>query len=147
MEVNEFVQSLGYELSANLIEGSDHTADTQVRANVLCLISNLEDKSEVISQLFEYDTMFTDGKTRYFDNSVLHLSKNRIYQTIVLFTPEMNLESSELVVKKMLTCVMEESIQNSLRYYGIWAVIRAVLAHPKLESLIQDAFKYAKVRY
>ena len=150
-EANLSVIGLGPEIAANFVEGSDHGVDLLVRSHAQKLLlrfsRNCEFQTEIIRRLLSYEEEEICGgdKKRYFDNSQIHLKKNRILAAILILIPDLTGESTEMAFEKALSGINAESVQWSIRYLCEWIIMKIALKDAKFLRLIENSYEKARV--
>ncbi len=67
-------------------------------------------------------------KTRYFDNSLVHLTKHRVLQTLLVLTAaDLGAELASQVFSKVATSILMENHLPSTRYLSEWILARLLL--------------------
>ena len=148
--VNEFIFNKDY--AVNIIEGSDHLVNIQVRAkSVEMLMLNTfssGDLQTLVKTLKANEDTFINGKKRYFDNSAIHLLKQRTCQAILLIVQFKINDPKDEVLKDILEIALEnieaQSQQLSIRYFYEWILVVLCLKNkdlvlPKIKAGLEKA--------
>ena len=107
-----------------------------------------KDLLALVKTLKSIEDTLTIGKTRYFDNSNVHIVKQRICQAYLLITQLDWVENADTIIEHMLDIALENveapSQQLSVRYMYEW--ILAILAKlkknivlPKIKACLEKA--------
>ncbi|XP_017317065.1 probable methyltransferase TARBP1 isoform X2 [Ictalurus punctatus] len=137
-EVQTYVEQLGEELAANVVINSWNRDDQFPRVCVLAFLSRLESYNTLHQRLMEKlvqcllkkDKDISKSKVRYYNNSMQHRVKNRVWQTLLLLLPKLR---PEFVVEYMFGLVCEAGFGNnqpSVKYLIEWALILILHQNP-----------------
>ncbi|XP_058240445.1 probable methyltransferase TARBP1 isoform X1 [Hemibagrus wyckioides] len=137
-EVQTYVEQLGEELAANVVINSWNRDDHFPRLRVLAFLSHLEQSNSlhqrVMEKLVQYllkkDKDISKSKVRYYNNSMQHRVKNRVWQTLLLLLPMLR---PEFVVESVFGLVCEAGFSNnqpSVKYLIEWALILILHQNP-----------------
>lgn len=147
---NKFVSSTP-NLSINATEGSDHWNDAKVRSIAMVhLMKRLADRQDFNAVLLmdNLETKIGGGNQdrRHFDNSLTHLTRNRLCQTYLLMS-EHTTSGGTTVSEKMcgiaLNNLEAKSQQLSVKYLSEWILIRLAANDDKVKSKIYSAYENA----
>ncbi|TSO98518.1 putative methyltransferase TARBP1 [Bagarius yarrelli] len=138
LEVQTYVEQLGEELSADTLINSWDRDDQFPRLRVLAFLSHLEPSNNLhqslmenlVRCLLEKDKDITKAKVRYYNNSMQHRIKNRVWQILLLLLPKLRLE---FVVDYVFGLVCEAGLGNnqpSVKYLIEWALILILYLNP-----------------
>ena len=116
------VANEGENLSVNLYEGSSHklASDTRMKAMkiLICLVSRKTLKvSRIVSGLKSRDQSVSKGKDRHFEHSLVHLTRHRVYQTLLLLTAmDLTAAEAEEIYEMAMDSIINQTQQLSVRY-------------------------------
>ena len=123
--------------------------DHQVRWCVLGLLlqlnPELEDTElagEFMKGLVDKDRQITERFRRYYDNSLTHRQKLRIWQIMLVLIKFIDHGNAEKILRDAMSVMVCEN-QPSIRYYQEWFVILVVNKFPFLKSMIWDRLNEA----
>ena len=160
LDCNRSAMVMGEDLTANFIEGSEQNCDALARTYALKSVMQLGEKvplqvrplhkfleinlilivfsyfsQALLTALSEQDKLVTKGKTRHFDNSIIHLTKNRIAQVHLILTQfASDISSGKSILDGALHGILEDNQQLSVRYYTEWIIIRLVMRFNELRT-------------
>ncbi|MCJ8749174.1 hypothetical protein PDJAM_G00173290 [Pangasius djambal] len=134
-EVQTYVEQIGEELAANVAINRD---DQFPRLCVLAFLSHLEPSNNLHQRLMEKlvlcllkkDKDISRSKVRYYNNSMQHRVKNRVWQTLLLLLPKLR---PEFVLDYVFGLVCEAGFGNnqpSVKYLIEWALILILHQNP-----------------
>ncbi|MCI4394962.1 hypothetical protein PGIGA_G00174930 [Pangasianodon gigas] len=137
-EVQTYVEQIGEELAANVVINSWNRDDQFPRLCVLAFLSHLEPSNNLHQRLMEKlvqcllkkDKDISRSKVRYYNNSMQHRVKNRVWQTLLLLLPKLR---PEFVVDYVFGLVCEAGYGNnqpSVKYLIEWALILILHQNP-----------------
>ena len=162
MKANHLIYNEGGEnISANLIEGSDHLLQSDAKACAIAMLSSVIKSNEgrkgivndfIVAIKQQATKLIGNRDKHYFENSFTHLILIRMHQ---LFLCMANLTMEEDDVKQLLCLVLnritnELGHQLSVRYLCEWTVIiLATSNNHQFEqlvlSLVHESFNTAKI--
>ncbi|KAM9364092.1 putative methyltransferase TARBP1 [Pholidichthys leucotaenia] len=136
-DVQLYVEQLGEQCAANVSVKSDHRDDQFPRTCVLAFLCRLDSSKlehqrlieELVMDLLKKDNDISKSKVRYYNNSLQHRVKNRVWQTLLLLLPKFR----EDFVATLLNCVFEagfSSNQASVKYLIEWMMILILFRYP-----------------
>ncbi|KAK7902159.1 hypothetical protein WMY93_018928 [Mugilogobius chulae] len=135
-DVQSYVEQLGEECAANLLCG-DNRDDQLPRACALSLLSRLNPSDPqhqrlmqiVVLELLKKDSLISSSKVRYYNNSMQHRVKNRIWQTVLVLFPKLR----EDFISTLLGSVYQAgfcSNQASVKHLIEWLMILILNKYP-----------------
>ncbi|KAJ0066732.1 hypothetical protein NL108_002366, partial [Boleophthalmus pectinirostris] len=135
-DVQSYVEQLGEDCAANVLCG-DSRDDQLPRACALSLLSRLDSSDpqhqrlmqNVVLELLKKDNIISSSKVRYYNNSMQHRVKNRIWQTLLVLLPKL----TEDFVTTILSSVYQAgfcSNQASVKYLIEWLMILILTKYP-----------------
>ena len=134
--------------AARCVEGSDHLVASLARATMLNLVSRLRSQgavSDVVESVSAQEAAVASGKKRYFANSLVHLTKHRALQVLLVLTPAMGPPVAAAVFQRLVTSLIKESMEPSVRYLTEWTLTKILLRHwDGLREAFQEAFLAAR---
>jgi tRNA(Leu) C34 or U34 (ribose-2'-O)-methylase TrmL len=136
----------GVVLPVNIAEGSDHLVESIVRAHGLKIILLLRDKLPVPAMtdaLIKADSALPANRRQY-ENSIAHLTKHRIYQTLLVITEFCNYEQAVNLLHVVLLTLVESSLQPSIRHLCEWIAVRLCYKYPALDVDLSADYQLAK---
>ncbi|XP_055083217.1 probable methyltransferase TARBP1 [Periophthalmus magnuspinnatus] len=145
-DVQSYVEQLGEECAANVLCG-DGRDDQLPRACALSLLSRLAPSDlqhqrlmqSVVLELLKKDDLISSSKVRYYNNSMQHRVKNRIWQTLLVLLPKLN----EDFVTTILSSVYQAgfcSNQASVKYLIEWLMILILSRYPEHINSFWECF-------
>ena len=122
--VNGFIFDHNY--AVNYLEGSDHNVDVQVRVKAIQLLlqHTFDNVNGLIKTLVSNEAKLTHGKKRYFDNSALHLVKQRTAQALLICSSSVKKDDMKEVIDICVDNIEAPSQQLSVRYLYEWILMR-----------------------
>ncbi|KAI5088024.1 putative methyltransferase TARBP1 isoform X3, partial [Silurus meridionalis] len=147
-EVQTYVKQLGDEIAANVVINSWSRDDQFPRLCILAFLSRLEPSNSLHQRLMEKlvqwlikkDKEISRSKIRYYNNSMQHRVKNRVWQTLLLLLPKLK---PEFVVENVFGLVCEAGFGNnqpSVKYLIEWALILILHQNPSQIQHLWDCF-------
>uniref|UniRef100_A0AAV2JQ28 tRNA (guanosine(18)-2'-O)-methyltransferase TARBP1 n=1 Tax=Knipowitschia caucasica TaxID=637954 RepID=A0AAV2JQ28_KNICA len=135
-DVQSYVEQLGEECAANVLCG-DNRDDQMPRTCALSFLSRLDPLNPqhqqliqcLVKDLLKKDNSISSSKVRYYNNSMQHRVKNRIWQTLLVLLPKL----SKDFVSSMLSSVYQAgfcSNQASVKYLIEWLMILILVQQP-----------------
>ena len=126
--------------------------DYQVRWTVTNMLSKVDESSpqslvvnEVMKRLIEKDRKISEQVKRYYDNSITHRQKLRIWQTMLTLVKFIKEENADEIISKALSVMVSEN-QPSIRYYIEWFIVVVINRIPSLMSIIWQKLSEASER-
>ena len=126
--------------------------DYQVRWIVVKMLLKIDDKSEqsyvaeeVMKRLIEKDRKISEQVKRYYDNSITHRQKLRIWQTMLTLNKFVNEGNAMEILSGALSVMVSEN-QPSIRYYIEWFVVIIISKMPSFKSIIWEKLSEASER-
>ncbi len=150
MDANVAVQQEADELlySANCVEGSDHAANVIVRATMNNLIAKIEGEeavNDVLDSLLAHEASLSLGKARYFANSIVHLTKLRVLQSLLMLVPRLKHAGASKVFHWIANSIVKENLEAGLRYLSEWILALILINHwEQLNKAFWDSYEVAK---
>ncbi|XP_023223966.1 probable methyltransferase TARBP1 isoform X1 [Centruroides sculpturatus] len=89
---------------------------------------------EIVLLLLNQDKQISSTKARHFGNSLIHRTKTRIWQIIILLEPFLTEENCKQLLKEIYSLLVNENHQPSVRYFLEWTVVRIIYHYPTLEK-------------
>ncbi|KAK3920696.1 putative methyltransferase TARBP1 [Frankliniella fusca] len=129
----KFIKSLGERCSANMLIPFGDRSDAAVRAVAVQIISRLGSRKEVwreniadliVKDLLERDRAPQLRRSRYFGDSQIHRSKNRILQSLLILEPFTSPATKRKLLKWTKENLISENHQPSVRYQTEWLLVR-----------------------
>ena len=133
-----------------IIQSNNINVDYKVRWSVIRMLLNASEKmpffvNNVMQALIEKDRKLSEQSKRYYDNSLIHRQKLRIWQTMLVLCKSISEDSSLDIVTDALSVMVSEN-QPSIRYYIEWFVVIMINKNTHLRSIIWDRLKEATER-
>jgi hypothetical protein len=133
-KVNEYIFSQDF--AVNWIEASDHLVNDKLRIIGIELLLGYKSGNlqTLVSQLKTNEQTLTKGQVRYYDNSNIHIFKQRTAQAFLIISKMKDItdEVIESMLDNALQNIEAQSQQLSVRYYYEWIVINLCQRKPKL---------------
>ena len=141
--INEYI--FNHNFAVNIFEGSDHNVDVQVRAKAVQLLlqHSFNDIQTLIKTLSNNESKLTGGKKRYFDNSAIHLVKQRSAQALLLCSPMFKNDDLKDIIDICVENIEAPSQQLSVRYLYEWILMR-LNGGPLVIETIKDRLAESK---
>ncbi|XP_022234983.1 probable methyltransferase TARBP1, partial [Limulus polyphemus] len=139
-----FIFSEGEGLSVNqLTESSKLKEDKVVRTYAVCLITLMKESyqelaSRIIDSLMRLNEELNASKSRYFNNSLHHLTKTRIWQSILILYPSLDKVTCHKLLKSTYDLLEEENQQPSVRYLLEFLAVRILLVYPEFQDDLKE---------
>ncbi|XP_072292360.1 probable methyltransferase TARBP1 isoform X2 [Eucyclogobius newberryi] len=145
-DVQSYVEQLGEECAANALCGESRD-DQLPRACALSLLSRLDPSDlqhqrlmqNVVLELLKKDNLISSSKVRYYNNSMQHRVKNRIWQSLLVLLPKL----TEDFVNVILSSVYQAgfcSNQASVKYLIEWLMILILNKYPEHINSFWECF-------
>ena len=126
--------------------------DYEVRWTVTNMLSKIDENSEqssivneVMKKLVEKDRKLSTQVKRYYDNSITHRQKLRIWQTMLALGKFVKEKNACEIISEALSVMVSEN-QPSIRYYIEWFVVIVIYKVPSLLSVIWQNLSEASER-
>lgn len=124
--------------------------DYQVRWVVMKTLLRIGNKckdvlTEVMKRLIEKDRKISEQVKRYYENSITHRQKLRIWQTMLTLVKFVKEENAEEIMAEALSVMIADN-QPSIRYYIEWFVVVLIHKMPSLKSVIWQKLNEASER-
>lgn len=101
--------------------------------------------TEVMKRLVAKDRKISLQMKRYYDNSMTHRQKLRIWQTMLVLVKFINEKNAEELMSEALSVMVSEN-QPSIRYYIEWFIVILINQLPSLKVVIWQKLKEASER-
>ncbi|XP_069854217.1 probable methyltransferase TARBP1 isoform X1 [Dipodomys merriami] len=146
-DVQTFIESLGPGCAANVVMESTRREDCYVRicaVKFLCLLdgSNISHRSfmeELVIKLLDKDELVSTSRTRYYENSLQHRVKNRIWQTLLVLLPRLDQNFLSGIIDKIFQAGFTNN-QASIKYSVEWIIILLLHTFPQFLQKFWDCF-------
>ena len=126
--------------------------DYQVRWIVIRLMLKINENSEqslfvveVMKNLIEKDRRISEKMRRYYDNSLTHRQKLRIWQTLLVLVKFIKEGNAREIILNAMSVMISEN-QPSIRYYIEWFAVILVHKVPSVVSIIWQKLHEASER-
>jgi len=126
--------------------------DYQVRWIVIRMMLKINENSEqslfvveVMKNLIEKDRRISEKVKRYYDNSLTHRQKLRIWQTMLVLVKFIKEDNAREIMSNVLSVMISEN-QPSIRYYIEWFAVILVYKVLSLVSIIWQKLNEASER-
>jgi len=132
---------------AVLAETSDRLAAAEARsATMIFLVGGWvqeDDFSELLKEMWRLEDESTGGKTRFFDNSQVHLVKMRSLQALLMMSKCLSPETASMALKRVVNSLMKDNLNLSLRRMSEWILATLAILYPDLRRELSEAKKGA----
>ncbi|KAM4828745.1 putative methyltransferase TARBP1 isoform 2-T2 [Thomomys bottae] len=137
-DVQTYIESLGPECAANVVMESTKREDCYVRicaVKFLCLLegSNVSHRlfmEDLVTKLLDKDELVSTSRARYYENSLQHRVKNRIWQTLLVLLPRLDQNFLNGVIDKIFQAGFTNN-QASIKYSVEWVIILVLHKFPQ----------------
>uniref|UniRef100_A0A8C0WPD4 TARBP1 domain-containing protein n=1 Tax=Castor canadensis TaxID=51338 RepID=A0A8C0WPD4_CASCN len=152
-DVQAFIENLGHNCAANVVLENSKREDCYVRIcaiKFLCLLdgSNIPHKlflEDLTLKLLDKDELVSKSRTRYYENSLQHRVKNRIWQTLLVLFPRFDQHFSNGIIDKIFQAGFTNN-QASIKYFIEWVIILMLHKFPRLLPKFWDCFSFGEER-
>ncbi|KFO34242.1 Putative methyltransferase TARBP1 [Fukomys damarensis] len=149
-DVQTFVENLGQDCAANVVMENTKREDYYVRicaVKFLCLLdgSNTSHKlfiEDIAMKLLDKDELVSKSRTRYYENSLQHRVKNRIWQTLLVLFPSFDQNFLNGIIDKIFHAGFTNN-QASIKYFIEWIIILILHKFPQFLPKFWDCFSYS----
>ncbi|XP_013360164.1 PREDICTED: probable methyltransferase TARBP1 isoform X2 [Chinchilla lanigera] len=150
-DIQTFIENLGQECAANVIMENTKREDYYVRicaVKFLCLLdgSNASHKlfaEDIAVKLLDKDELVFKTRTRYYENSLQHRVKNRIWQTLLILFPSFDQNFLNGIIDKIFHAGFTNN-QASIKYFIEWIIILILHKFPQFLPKFWDCFSYGE---
>ncbi|XP_077879195.1 tRNA (guanosine(18)-2'-O)-methyltransferase TARBP1 isoform X1 [Ictidomys tridecemlineatus] len=150
-DVQTFIESLGHDCAANVVMESTKREDCYVRVcaiKFLCLLdcSNTAHKSfmeDLAIKLLDKDEQVSQSRARYYQNSLQHRVKNRIWQVLLTLFPRFDQNFLNEIIDKIFQAGFINN-QASIKYFIEWIIILILHKFPQFLPKFWDCFSYGE---
>ncbi|KAG3257835.1 TAR (HIV-1) RNA binding protein 1 [Ictidomys tridecemlineatus] len=150
-DVQTFIESLGHDCAANVVMESTKREDCYVRVcaiKFLCLLdcSNTAHKSfmeDLAIKLLDKDEQVSQSRDRYYQNSLQHRVKNRIWQVLLTLFPRFDQNFLNEIIDKIFQAGFINN-QASIKYFIEWIIILILHKFPQFLPKFWDCFSYGE---
>nr|XP_003473550.1 probable methyltransferase TARBP1 isoform X2 [Cavia porcellus] len=150
-DVQTFIENLGQDCAANVIMENTKREDYYVRicaVKFLCLLdgSSLSHKlfvEDIAVKLLDKDDLVSKTRTRYYENSLQHRVKNRIWQTLLVLFPSFDQNFLNGIIDKIFHAGFTNN-QASIKYFIEWIIILILHKFPQFLPKFWDCFSYGE---
>ncbi|VTJ75803.1 Hypothetical predicted protein [Marmota monax] len=150
-DVQAFIESLGHDCATNVVMESTKKEDCYVRVcaiKFLCLLdgSNTAHKSfmeDLAIKLLDKDKQVNQSRARYYQNSLQHRVKNRIWQVLLTLFPRFDQNFLNEIIDKIFQAGFANN-QASIKYFIEWIIILILYKFPQFLPKFWDCFSYGE---
>ncbi|EHA97479.1 Putative methyltransferase TARBP1 [Heterocephalus glaber] len=150
-DVQTFIENLGQDCAANVVMENTKREDYYVRicaVKFLCLLdgSNASHKlfiEDIAMKLLDKDELVSKTRTRYYENSLQHRVKNRIWQTLLVLFPSFDQNFLNGIIDKIFHAGFTNN-QASIKYFIEWIIILILHKCPQFLPKFWDCFSYSE---
>lgn len=132
---------------ARSVFGTDVHVSTLVRSlghEILSVLGPKLNHRSLILKLQALEKSVVGNKVRYFSNSQVHLAKMRVLQSILIMTDYLTEELGLQVGQDMISSILKDEFQVSVRYFTEWILIRLSKRFETLQEKSLEGLELAK---
>ncbi|XP_076339891.1 tRNA (guanosine(18)-2'-O)-methyltransferase TARBP1 isoform X2 [Tachypleus tridentatus] len=138
-----YIFSEGEALSVNQLVESKLKEDKVVRTNAVCFLTLIKESHQdlanrIVDSLLKLNEELNASKSCYFNNSLHHLTKTRIWQSILILYPSLDKVTCHKLLKSAYRLLEEENQQPSVRYLLEFLAVRVLLDYPECQDDLEE---------